>query len=156
MRNGFEANRYAYSRKFLGREGGEWGEGRRGRGAKGREWRRREKAKWRRYGDLNSHEKREIKKAKSRCKSGDRMLPAAATWTHRTALLFTPEQCCLCRDVIKLWINFLLRCSTQSFPPFSNTLVSFFEPCFPLPPSLLFPLSFCSSLLLALSSYSIV
>ena len=33
----------------------------------------------------------------------------AATWTRRTALLFTPEQCCLCRDVIKLWINFLLR-----------------------------------------------
>lgn len=37
------------------------------------------------------------------------MLAAAARWTHRTTPLSTLKQCCLCRDVIKLWINFLLR-----------------------------------------------
>lgn len=30
--------------------------------------------------------------------------------------LFTREQCCLCRDVIKPRINFLLRCSTAGVP----------------------------------------
>ena len=78
----FEVNCYACLRKFLnskeqGREMTKREEKRREekrreekrREEKGREEKRREKAKWRRYGDLNSQEKREIKKAKSRCKS---------------------------------------------------------------------------------------
>ena len=83
----FEVNCYACLRKFLnskeqGREMTKREEKRREekrreekrreekrREGKRREEKRREKAKWRRYGDLNSQEKREIKKAKSRCKS---------------------------------------------------------------------------------------
>lgn len=119
------ANCYACSRKFLNskeqeRETATRRERRASKGEakrKEREEREREREReTKRKGQVASIWRPEFPGEKGNQKSkeslqirGPECSAVAATWTRRTALLFTPEQCCLCRDVIKLWINFLLR-----------------------------------------------
>ena len=119
------ANCYACSRKFLNskeqeRETATRRERRASKGeAKRKEREERERDRERetkRKGQVASIWRPEFPGEKGNQKSkeslqirGPECSAVAATWTRRTALLFTPEQCCLCRDVIKLWINFLLR-----------------------------------------------